>query len=56
MSQQSRLAEFIQEMKDCHTLNCEWTHEEWCGYVDQWTDPSTGYIVSGGVRPTRLHP
>lgn len=54
--QLTRLQEFVQEMKDCHNGNATWTHTEWCGYVEAWTNASTGYVKNGGERPIRVHP
>lgn len=54
-AQVARLKEYFQEVKDCHTANCTWTHQEWCDYCDEWINETNGYILFGGVRPTRPH-
>jgi len=57
-AQLERLAEYIQEVKDCQTLCNGWTAQEWCDYNEAWINPSdnfNGYVKSGGVRPTRPH-
>jgi hypothetical protein len=56
--QYARLAEYVQEMKDCQELCGEWTAQEWQDYNDAWIDCDNnfnGYVKNGGVRPTRPH-
>lgn len=57
-AQLERLAEYIQEMKDCQSLSNEWTEQEYCDYINEWIDPDNnfdGYVKNGGVRPPRPH-
>lgn len=54
--QLARLAEYVQEMKDCQSFCHEYTEQVWCDYNEEWIKPSnnfSGYVKDGGDRPTR---
>lgn len=51
MSQLSRFAEYVQEMKDCQSFSSQYPEQVWCDYNDDWST----YVISGGIRPNRPH-